>query len=325
MPELNKPAITQDEIWANSAAAIEKVKPVQTKIDSGWAYAEKPLHSALNWALSLLTSFVAYINEKGMPEWDAATEYFTDSFVKVGPVIYVALTGSTNKEPTASPAEWASYQQVSSIATLTVNSPTPSISGAASVKTANTTATTITGLVGGVEGQRISIYINDAFTTIAGTMTKTGMTIPLIVGDVLEFYYNGTSWKQIAGTVGMGQWVPLFNESLGVLAYQYPLNTSVSLTSDGVRKGAVSVVGWFEFMLHNTETLDLQTNIRCRLSAGTDPSFDSWIDLVKSAGNIVSRACNIMLTDDATFILDFSTSTGYTFGTRTLNLSGYYI
>lgn len=413
MSLIPKPEITQEDIWAADAEAIEKVRPVQTKIDLGWVYAEKPLHSALNWALALITSFVAYLNQVGMPEWDAATEYFEHSLVKVGPVIYVATAGSINKEPTTNPSEWHSYQPVSSILTLTPDSSTPSVSGGLSFKTANTTATEITGLTGGVagqsitisitdvyvtigaalsatglarkvasgdllvltydgtswaesgnvigqgiltinsatpsvlnceafetantslttitgftggrKGQRISIFVNDAFSVIDGSMTKTGMTIPLLVNDILEFRYNGVSWIQVGGTVGMGRWVPLFNKALGVIAYEYPSYQNVDLTGEDVREGAASVVGQFEFSLHNSETSDLFTLLSCRLSPGTDASFYIWMELLAASGNIVSPPCTIMLTNDASFTLDFSTSDTFLFGTRTLNIFGYYI
>jgi lysophospholipase L1-like esterase len=50
-------------------------------------------------------------------------------------------------------------------ATLAVNSTTPSVSGGRNFITANTAPTTITSLTGGVEGQTITIVVNDANTT----------------------------------------------------------------------------------------------------------------------------------------------------------------
>ena len=53
----------------------------------------------------------------------------------------------------------------------------------------------------------MSVLATNSNTTIDGDLTKTGMTIPLIAGDTLEFIYDGTNWQQIAGSVGMGQFV----------------------------------------------------------------------------------------------------------------------
>ena len=131
-----------------------------------------------------------------------------------------------------------------SINTFTDGDTTPSVADGCAFKTANTSATTITNFDDGYEGQTITLHCNDNNTTIDGALTKTGMTIPLQSGDVLQFVRVGSNWQQIAGTVGMGSnYVAVDPEdeigdwiSTSTTSY-----TDVDVSDDGVRKGAVMV------------------------------------------------------------------------------------
>lgn len=84
---------------------------------------------------------------------------------------------------------------------------TPDVSLGENYRTANTILTTITTFINGVAGQRVRVRVTDIFTVIDAALTKTGMIIPCLVGDILEWVYDGVNWIQIGGNVGMGQYV----------------------------------------------------------------------------------------------------------------------
>lgn len=87
--------------------------------------------------------------------------------------------------------------------TLTANSATPDVTGHCVFTTANTGATTITDFTGGVPGQRLTVWCNDANTTVQhnGTTlaTPTGANVALASGRVYEFVKYGAVWRFVGG------------------------------------------------------------------------------------------------------------------------------
>ena len=84
------------------------------------------------------------------------------------------------------------------VPTLTVNEPQPSVANGTLFKTANTQATLIANLLGGLQGQRVTIIIADTYTTFdfSGTVMEgnAGVDWPPGVGDHLECVFDGTNW-----------------------------------------------------------------------------------------------------------------------------------
>ena len=85
---------------------------------------------------------------------------------------------------------------------LTINSATPQIVGSGKLRTANTSATTITNFLGGIEGMQFSLLIDDANTSI--TVGPTGNIRDLRLEAVitrllprytlLNFHRIGSAW-----------------------------------------------------------------------------------------------------------------------------------
>lgn len=92
-----KPDMTQ--IWANTGA---KVQPPEAKIASGWGYEMMPFEWE-NWIQNRNDSMLSHINQRGIPEWDANTEYFANKSYVTGSngLVYVALVNNTNVNPVA--------------------------------------------------------------------------------------------------------------------------------------------------------------------------------------------------------------------------------
>ena len=88
---------------------------------------------------------------------------------------------------------------ISKITTFTARDTTPSVVSGTLFKTANDRGTIITNFDDGVEGQRITILINDAntdFTHDTRAMYLNGGTnwTSCTTGDSIEFVYNGSEW-----------------------------------------------------------------------------------------------------------------------------------
>jgi hypothetical protein len=120
---------------------------------------------------------------------------------------------------------------------------TPSVAGRKSLYTTDSNGT-ITTFDDGVAGQIVRVLAADAATTIHSDLTASGKTLPLVAGDVMEWVYTGAAWKQVSGTVGMGnRYVPLsVPDAIGDwIGADIDAYTDVDVSDDGVRKGAVAV------------------------------------------------------------------------------------
>lgn len=110
MPTFNKPdARDVNKVWASTAPAENIQTPPDTYVFKGWTQA-KPPFEYFNWSLNLLHGYVAYVNQRGIPEWDDRTTYTADSsFIQYGGVLFKCIKTNTNKPPHASPDCWKSY------------------------------------------------------------------------------------------------------------------------------------------------------------------------------------------------------------------------
>lgn len=102
MADIQKPDMSS--VWASGGAILT---PSTAKIETGWT-AEIPPHQWENYVQNRQDSALAYLFQKGIPEWDATTEYQANkSFVQYAGVIYKAKTLNTNKQPNSNPSDWS--------------------------------------------------------------------------------------------------------------------------------------------------------------------------------------------------------------------------
>lgn len=131
---------------------------------------------------------------------------------------------------------------------FTADDATPSVKGITSAKTANANPTTITGFDDGTAGQLLTLRIADANTTIGSGLTRTGMAIPGVAGDTLTWLSDGSGWKQTAGNIGMGVYVPLAQAAVtDVPAANITAFQDCDFSKNGVRKGAIAVGVFYQF------------------------------------------------------------------------------
>lgn len=131
--------IDMTDIWASIG---EIVKPDSAKIADGWQVEAPPLQW-WNWFENRQDTNIAYILQRGFPEWDALTEYVANgSYVQYSGTVYRCTAGNTNIVPTN--ASYWTPAFVTHTASLTALSPLTPAANALPYFTGATTAATTT-------------------------------------------------------------------------------------------------------------------------------------------------------------------------------------
>lgn len=91
-------------IWA---ATGSKVDPGAAKSNTGWVV-ELPPYQTQNWIDWKQDSFIAHINQHGIPQWDSETEYQAGTSYTMGSngIVYRCTTTHTNQNPVSTTAYW---------------------------------------------------------------------------------------------------------------------------------------------------------------------------------------------------------------------------
>lgn len=96
MALLNKPIYTQDDIWGMEGS---KTLPPTDKIKKGWGQEMMPAEYE-NWIQNRQDHALAYLYQRGIPEWDSLTPYYKDkSIVQIEGNIWLCTQDHTNKAP----------------------------------------------------------------------------------------------------------------------------------------------------------------------------------------------------------------------------------
>lgn len=109
------------KIWANTGV---KETPVDSKIAQGWVV-ELPPYQYDNWLANRQDTFIAHVNQLGIPVWDAGTEYIGGKSYVQGSdgIVYKALLTNTNVVPSnpLNSLTWVkAFEDYGSVAALTV-------------------------------------------------------------------------------------------------------------------------------------------------------------------------------------------------------------
>lgn len=99
MAEISKPDYTY--MWASGG---EVVAPNLVKIQTGWT-AEVPPYQWENYLQNRQDKMLVHINQHGIPQWDALTEYFAGKSYTLGSdgVVYKAVANSSPSTTTQDP------------------------------------------------------------------------------------------------------------------------------------------------------------------------------------------------------------------------------
>lgn len=105
MTDIQKPDMSKQ--WANAG---DKTPPADSLINAGWISGDIPTNTDFNFIDARQDQGVAYILQKGIPEWDSATEYQAGkSWVQYGGRVYKAIQTGVNKQPDTQVSFWADY------------------------------------------------------------------------------------------------------------------------------------------------------------------------------------------------------------------------
>ena len=83
--------------------------------EEGWSAAivtnkNYPVYQEMDGVMYGMSYQLAYLLQKGMPEWIATETYYENDFCKVGNTIYYSLQdNNTNNNPVSSPTYWAQF------------------------------------------------------------------------------------------------------------------------------------------------------------------------------------------------------------------------
>lgn len=109
------------DIWA---VAGDVVAPDSAKIRAGWGVEVVP-RQWWNWFENRQDQNIAYMLQKGFPEWDATTQYINNkSYVQRNGIVYKATATSTNSDPVAL-TSWVRAFGDYSVANAALGSVTP--------------------------------------------------------------------------------------------------------------------------------------------------------------------------------------------------------
>lgn len=101
MADIQKPDMR--EVWADEGVMV---KPTDSKIRGGWAI-EIPPRQWENWIQHRQDLALAYLMQKGIPEWDGNQEYRGNkSFVQYGGRLYKARSTNIDRRPDIYPSDW---------------------------------------------------------------------------------------------------------------------------------------------------------------------------------------------------------------------------
>lgn len=102
MPIINTKPDMNYGVWAEGGN-IEI--PSSEKVEEGWVV-EKPLNEQMNWLQNRQDKMLQYLNQRGVSEWDARTEYPIHAYVSRAGTLYQALSQNTDRDPTLNQSIW---------------------------------------------------------------------------------------------------------------------------------------------------------------------------------------------------------------------------
>lgn len=131
--------IKQDmtDIWASSG---DVTAPDSAKIATGWVVEAVP-RQWWNWFENRQDTNIAYMLQKGIPEWDIVTEYQTNkSYIQRNNVVYKCILGNAGLDPATNPTNWIKAFPESSASLEAIRTLTPAADQTPYFTGANTAA-----------------------------------------------------------------------------------------------------------------------------------------------------------------------------------------
>ena len=204
MSEILKPDMSS--IWASGGAILT---PSPAKVETGWT-AEIPPHQWENYVQNRQDTAIAYLLQKGIPEWDATTEYQANkSFVQYSGVIYKAKTTNTNKQPNTNPSDWSDVisDSIPDASTTTKGIVELATNTETQTGTDANRAVTPAGLASVTATETRAGLVEIATTAEAQALTDdTTALTPKKLGDAMNAHVlgMGQTWQNVLGSRAAG-------------------------------------------------------------------------------------------------------------------------
>lgn len=97
--------------YSSDAATIQSLAGFLSGLNGAVIGNNSPAIQDLNGLFLLITQQLAYILQRGVPEWDATENYFANSFAQVDGEVYVSLTNDNlNNDPVTDTNNWQSLR-----------------------------------------------------------------------------------------------------------------------------------------------------------------------------------------------------------------------
>ena len=95
--------LDMSKLWAASG---DKIQPADEQLASGWLVQQIP-RQTWNWFENRQDQNIAYLLQKGIPEWDSTTEYrAVKSYVQRNGVVYKCAITNTGEDPAVASENW---------------------------------------------------------------------------------------------------------------------------------------------------------------------------------------------------------------------------
>lgn len=189
------------DIWATSG---DVVAPDSAKIRAGWAVEVVP-RQWWNWFENRQDQNIAYMLQKGFPEWDATTEYILNkSYVQRNGIVYKATATSTNSDPILL-TSWVKAFADYSVASAALGSLTPSpnqlpyFTGSGSAST-----TTLTPFARTILDDADDAAVRSTISAQQSSVNLTSLSAVTAVTNGLP-YFTGTTAMGITSLTAFGR------------------------------------------------------------------------------------------------------------------------
>lgn len=333
--------IKQDmtNIWA---VAGDVVAPDVSKQRAGWAVEAVP-RQWWNWLENRQDTNIAYMLQKGVPEWDAFTEYLTNkSYVQRNNIVYKCILAGINKDPSSNPLNWVkafpeSTPYLEAIKGLAVTANTIAYMNASGIPTSTAISAFGRGAINVVDAPAFRTYIaaqlaNSNLTALSGVTAATN-ALPYFTGTTTMGTTNLTAFARTLlddvdavtsrATLGVDSAVDTSAALAAGLATKQPLNAT--LTSLAAVATAANKLPYFTGT-NTVATTDITAFSRTLLDDADAPAARATLGLGTGALATVTTSTTDATTGNLLKVGDFGIG-GLTVGIADLNVvpvSGIY-
>ena len=277
-----------EKIWASGGV---KETPADSKITQGHVV-ELPAYQYVNWLVNKQDTFIAHVNQVGIPVWDAVTEYIGGKSYVQGTdgVVYKALLTNTNVVPSnpLNSATWVkAFEDFGSVAALTVT-----------VNDLSTNYSTLAGIANTAAARNnLSVY----------SKTESDARFAPVLGNAANTFLVANATND-SHAINRGQLLSLLNQATeaasGVAAIATQSESDVGTNDTKIltpKKATATFVKRSNNLSDLTNATAARTNLGLTSTATTDlTSFLLKADSLAGIGNPAAARTNLGLGSAAT-------------------------